>query len=174
MVYRFGLFNNSCQACEYKLSFAAREEAIGSPTLAKKKNRLDAIRHLSIGINPTAESILGFRKNDPEISSPNLSFSRTRSPLPGSNKYSISFSARSVASCRSVHCLWAHLTHAALVPARVLGSAAWGCPETRMILARHFTTINEYTTRHPNRKGTRKKSLPRSRISNKAPPLATA
>lgn len=110
----------------------------------------------------------------PEISSLNLSFSRTRSPLPESNKYSISFSARSVASCRSVHCLWAHLTHAALVPARVLGSAAWGCPETRMIIARHFTTINEYTTRNPNRKGTRKKSLPRSRISNKVPPLATA
>lgn len=39
MVYRFGLFNNSCRAREYKLSFAAREEVIGSPVLARKKVR---------------------------------------------------------------------------------------------------------------------------------------
>lgn len=50
MVYRFGLFNNSCQAREYKLSFAAREGAIECP--ARKKE----IRHRNstslVRINP--------------------------------------------------------------------------------------------------------------------------
>lgn len=107
MVYRFGLFNNSCQAREYKLSFAGREEAIGSPVLARKK-----IRHNPTFLDWNQPSARGIDCRFSEGRPRNLilqsySFfpaSCTRSPLPESNKYSISFLARSVAPCRC-HCL---------------------------------------------------------------------
>jgi len=78
-------------------------------------------------------------------------------PFPKSNKYSISFSARWLRAGASIVCGYTHTSHVALVLARVL-KTMWGRLKTRMILVGHFTTINEYTMRHPNRKSTRKKS----------------
>jgi len=70
-----------------------------------QEERLGAIRHLSITDWKTlrAKSILGLRDATPK-SHPRILFF----PFPKSNKYSISFSARSVAPCRSIHCLWVH------------------------------------------------------------------